>query len=59
VDAEPLHDLSAVRLDRLHGEIEEDGDLLRGFPLGHELQDFPLPRRQARERIGPADADWT
>src|SRR3989442_28518 len=49
VDVEPVHDLAAVRLHGLHGEVEPLGDLLAGEALGHELQDLPLARGEEVE----------
>lgn len=44
MNVEALHDLSAVRFDRFHAEIEQACDLFGRAPLGNELQDFPLAR---------------
>src|SRR5688572_17507246 len=41
-DAKALHDLRAVRLHRLHREVEQEGDLLGALAPGDELQDLPL-----------------
>src|SRR5437899_4075217 len=49
VDVEPVHDLAAVRLDGLDGEVEPLSDLLAGEALGHELKDLPLPRGEEVE----------
>src|SRR6266568_2681972 len=49
VDVEPVHDLAAVRLDGLDGEVKLLRDLLAGAPLGDELQDLALARREEVE----------
>jgi len=57
MDAETLHQVPAVRLDRSHPDPQPLGNLLRGPPLDHELEDFALTRRERLEparRGGPA-----
>src|ERR1039458_8845509 len=45
-EVEFLHELSAVRLDRVDAQVEQVGDLLAGFALSHQLQDFALAGRK-------------
>lgn len=49
MDAEPVHQRHAVRLDRLDAEIQTVRDRRRGMPVGEEPQNLGLSRRQAAE----------
>src|ERR1035437_553513 len=44
--AQFLHELSAMRLDRVDAQVEQIGDLLAGFALSHQLQDLALAGRK-------------
>src|SRR3990172_9935894 len=58
VDVEPVHELRAVRLDRLHRDVQPLGDLARGAALRDALQDLALPPGEHGARAGmlePAD----
>ena len=52
MDVEPLHELGPVGLGGLDAQVELAGDLLRGMPLGNELENLPLGRGQPIERRG-------
>src|SRR4029077_2695088 len=50
VDPQPMHDLRAVCLHRLHAEPKSLSDPLGRVTLGDELQDLALARREHLER---------
>jgi len=47
MNIQPLHDLGAVRFDRLDADAKLLGDLFGRMTLGDQLQDFALARRCA------------
>src|ERR1017187_3101238 len=54
--AQFLHEFSAVRLDRVDAQVEQIGDLLAGFALSYQLQDFALAGRKQLVGIFAAGA---
>src|SRR3954447_23762623 len=48
---ELLEDVRAVAIDRLAADYEHARDLVAGVPLGDELDDLDLARRQRVERL--------
>src|SRR5688572_11396630 len=59
VDAQTLHELGPMRLDRLGAQAQTRGDLLGAMPLRDELEYFPLARRQRGHRLDAFLADAT
>ena len=58
VDVESLHQLRAVRFDRLDAQVQGVRDLLGGIAFGDHLQNFAVPRRQSIDWLALA-ADAT
>lgn len=48
---EPTAGLVDVGIDSMTGDAELAADLFRTLVLGHEAQDFPLARGEARNRV--------
>src|SRR5438477_9861978 len=58
LDAEPLHDLAAVGLDRLGADLEPDGDVAHAVPFAEQLEHLALAHGELLEtqgRVRPRD----
>jgi len=57
INAKPLHQLRAMRFNRLHTQLKLMGDFLGAVTFRDQLQDFPLTMGQIVGRFGSlADA---
>ena len=51
VQIQLLHDPPAMRIHRVHAQIQKSGDILIRLPLGNQVQHLTLPATQQIQRI--------